>query len=619
MLLHREFEYRWHWRLPAPPEAVWPLVSDTNRFNRDTGLPSVHDAGDRASTLANRRQRLRLIRFGIPLEWEEQPFEWVRPHRFSVLRRYARGPVAQMRVEAQLEPTDGNATRLTYRVSARPRTLLGLLAIPVQVGFLSARSFDRVLRRYGEIAAARAAPAAVAHDRAGRADLATTPRALPRGALDRIEGGRRRLSAEAADAALVDCLTETVLRADDLAVARMRPYAFAHHWGAPRRQTLELFLRATRAGLLDLQWELLCPLCRGAKSSAATLGALETKVHCESCNIDLTANFDRAVELTFRPNPAIRTVEVGDFCIGGPQVTPHVVVQQLLAPGERRTVRPALEQGRHRLRTLELPGARALRVAADGAPEITFRAEPAGWPADEFVIAADPLLHLENSTPREQLLILERTAWSDDAATAAEVMALQCFRDLFSSELLRAGESIAVGSLALLFTDLRESTRLYREIGDAPAFGRVMDHFQVLRAAITEEDGAIVKTIGDAVMAAFRQPVSALRAIVKAQRALAAPPRGERPLFLKAGIHYGPCIAVNLNEHLDYFGSAVNLAARLETLSSGEDIVLSSEARHDSEVSGFLAAGGLHAQPEPARLKGFEAEIQVWRIAPAAR
>ena len=90
-------------------------------------------------------------------------------------------------------------------------------------------------------------------------------------------------------------------------------------------------------------------------------------------------------------------------------------------------------------------------------------------------------LQLKNETDAEQLLILERMEWSDQATTAAEVTALQMFRDLFAAEALRPGEQISVGTLTILFTDLRHSTQLYREIGDATAFGRVMSHFDVLK------------------------------------------------------------------------------------------------------------------------------------------
>ena len=125
---------------------------------------------------------------------------------------------------------------------------------------------------------------------------------------------------------------------------------------------------------------------------------------------------------------------------------------------------------------------------------------------NELRVALTPTLNLENATAQEQLLILERVVWSDQATTAAEVTALQTFRDLFASEALRPGDQISVGSLTILFTDLKSSTQLYREIGDAPAFGLVMDHFDVLKQAIADEGGAVVKTIGDAVMAVFSTP-----------------------------------------------------------------------------------------------------------------
>src|SRR5439155_5493207 len=120
-----------------------------------------------------------------------------------------------------------------------------------------------------------------------------------------------------------------------------------------------------------------------------------------------------------------------------------------------------------------------------------------GWCNGELRLSLRPSLRLENTTDSEQLFILERMAWSDQAATAAEVTALQVFRDLFAHEALRPGDQISVGSLTVLFTDLKDSTRMYREIGDATAFGHVMNHFDILKQVIADEDGALVKTIGD--------------------------------------------------------------------------------------------------------------------------
>ena len=149
----RTFHYRWTYDLPASPEALWPFVSDTNRFNRDTGVPTVEPVGAPDEQGQNGRKRLRLHRLGVAVEWEEMPFEWQRPQRFGVMRRYTRGPVAEMRVLCELETLGEARTRLRYEVWATPRNAIGLAAIPYQIGLLSARRFAQVFRRYADIAA----------------------------------------------------------------------------------------------------------------------------------------------------------------------------------------------------------------------------------------------------------------------------------------------------------------------------------------------------------------------------------------------------------------------------------------------------------------------------------
>jgi class 3 adenylate cyclase len=604
----REYHYRWEWQLRSSPEALWPFVADTNRFNRDAGLPALEQLLGPGERLPNARRSLRLFRFGVPIEWEEEPFEWVYPYRYGVARRYSRGPVAEMRTLAEMTPQPGGGARLVYEVWARPKNLLGHLAIPAQIGILSARSFDKAFRRYDRLAA---------KDRPSSLDIAVADRVIfAPGGRERLSAARAALLSQGAPADLLNLLVELIETADDLALFRLRPYALADYWEKPRRAVLELCLWATRAGLLNFQWDVLCPLCRGAKESGDSLGQIQSRVHCGTCNIDFDVNFDRSVELVFRPNPAIRPAAASSFCVGGPLVTPHIVAQQLIHPGEQRGLPLTLAEGRYRVRALELRGGLSLAAARDGAPEAVVPARETGWPNDELRLSLAPVLHLENTTASDQLFVVERMAWSDQAATAAEVTTLQIFRDLFANEALRPGERISVGSLTILFTDLRDSTRLYRESGDAVAFGRVMTHFDVLRAAIASEDGAVVKTIGDAVMAVFLRPINALHAILKAQRELASPSDGAPPLRLKAGIHTGPCVAVTLNDRLDYFGSTVNLAARLEGLSSAHGgIVISAAVHDDPEIAAWLASGAATAEPFEAELKGFEGErFELWSV-----
>ena len=76
---YKEFHYRWEWQLQYGPELLWPLVADTNRFNKDTGLPPLDREGGKEEPLRNARRRLRFFKLGFKVEWEEEPFEWWSP------------------------------------------------------------------------------------------------------------------------------------------------------------------------------------------------------------------------------------------------------------------------------------------------------------------------------------------------------------------------------------------------------------------------------------------------------------------------------------------------------------------------------------------------------------
>ena len=606
----REHHSRWEFDLKSSPDSLWPFVADTNRFNRDTGIPKL-DLDKAHKRLPNARRKVRFSYFGLPVEWEEQPFEWIRPERFGVERVYSKGPMARLKVLGELTPKADGGTHLTYEIRATPRNVLGVFAIPLQMSFVMAPKLRDAIKKYDELASAGTTT-----------EPSTDSTSQSTFDLQRLASLKQKLIADvetteesAREVAIANRLTDFIEHGDDLAVSSIRAYKLADDWREPRRLVLEVCLRATRVGLLDFQWDLLCPLCRGAGRREHSLKDINSNLHCETCKIDFTVNFDRYVELTFTPNPSVRRVEVPNFCVGSPERTPHVVAQQLMRAGDKRELTLPLEAGNYRLRALELEGSQDITVSPEGETSAQVTVSNNGWSRDALHVNERFSLSLKNETDAEQLLILERMEWSDQATTAAEVTALQMFRDLFAAEALRPGEQISVGTLTILFTDLKHSTQLYREIGDATAFGRVMNHFDVVRQSIAEHEGAVVKTIGDAVMAVFRSAVDGLAAMLAVQRTLAAPPDGSTPLSLKAGLNTGPCIAVTLNDRLDYFGSTVNMAARLEGLSSGVDVIISRSVYEDAKVREFIASEGLSAEEFDMTLKGFESErFELWRV-----
>ncbi|HKG53492.1 MAG TPA: DUF5939 domain-containing protein [Anaerolineales bacterium] len=595
----QEFYFDWHWDLQSSPEAIWPLASDTNRFNRDTGQPEI-EMLDNVKGTKHLRMKLPIIK----VEWEEEPFEWTYPYSFGVLRTYSRGPIDEMRVQVDFDRRAEGGTHVRYQTWMKTNNILAQLAIPFGIGVIAKRRFERVLRVYDRLANKRGSVITLAR-----------PRGLSAKGHERFRSLSETVIQQGTDPSLMTRLEDFLDRSDELSIQRIRPYALADHWEVDRRAVLEMCLRATRAGILDMSWDLLCPSCRGTTEGHTNLGDVHNRSHCDTCQIDFTVNFDHNIEVVFRPNPSVRVVEFdAAFCVGSPQLQPHVVMAQTVSPLHSFPVNLKLETGRYTLRASNAAGSVSLLADPQGLPKSDLRVTSFGWPPEQGHISLLPTLNLINATDADQTFQLERTAWSDQASTAADVTSLQVFRDLFASEVVRPGEEISIGSVTLMFTDLRDSTRLYRKIGDASAFGRVREHFEILEKSIALEGGAIVKTMGDSVMATFRNPVAALRAVWNAQTKIAE--YGEPMLWLKVGLHKGPCIVVNLNDRLDYFGSTVNIAARLPGFSQGGELILSDEIHNDPEIQDFLSQA---AKPHSinyftGNLKGFDEPFTMWRL-----
>ena len=98
-----------------------------------------------------------------------------------------------------------------------------------------------------------------------------------------------------------------------------------------------------------------------------------------------------------------------------------------------------------------------------------------------------------------------------DQVAAKRLLSNQTFRDIYRTDMLDVDQELKITSLTFLFTDLKGSTGLYERVGDLVAYDLVRAHFRLLRI-VASEAGAVVKTIGDAVMATFSTPDRALAA-----------------------------------------------------------------------------------------------------------
>jgi class 3 adenylate cyclase len=587
----------WTWHFDLPPDRLWPVLADTSRFNEAMGLPPyVLEETPQPNGTVLRTGSGKAA--GFTLAWEEKPYEWILNRHFRQARVFTKGPFRRFGPVFDLEP-EGSGSKVSYALEWEPLTWVGRLfgkRLAEQAGGAVGK---RILE----------AAAFVQGDRPTMFDLPAPD--LPAGARERAAALAGAIDGSPYGNGLGRRLTDYVLTGMASDLAHLKPKLLAREFGIAQRPAIEACLAAVRAGLLSMKWDLLCDNCRGAKFSAVALSELPRGAHCASCNIDYDRDFERNVELAFSPAPAIRPLIAGGFCLSGPMATPHVPVQVLLAPGERRTIELDLPPGRYRLRTLH-PG-RAADIEHDSGAFPGLRVTASG--VEAMKPGGAGTITFANEAGFELAALIEDRTWTREALTAPEVVSLQAFRDLFAEATLRPGDEAAVGQVALLFTDLRGSTALYERVGDAAAFNIVREHFAFLASIVRDHDGAVVKTIGDAVMASFGDPADAVKAALAMQARIAefnAAHGADRALAIKLGVHVGASVMVSLNDRLDYFGSTVNMAARLQGQSEGGDIVLSRAVAEDPAVKPLLA--GVPAREESVTLKGFAQPVGFVRV-----
>jgi class 3 adenylate cyclase len=431
---------------------------------------------------------------------------------------------------------------------------------------------------------------------------------------------------------------ETLIRTGpDEALLRINPVRFAAERGLAEREAVDLFLHAALVHLFEMDWALICPVCSDVVANFRSLGAVERHFHCNLCHCDFEAALDEFVAVTFTVHPEARrirfhdpeTLSVEDYTLyrfapegmtkdGVPWVE---VVRKILRAGAR--LRPGEEA------TLAFEAAPGLLLGSDLDSDATFAFQVAGEPTSEArtlpiailpgvcspdrgAIAPGPVtIHLRNASQRAAAFGVlnlppgvehERLKFSP-FLSGKQLLLAPTFRDNFRSELIRAGDGLAVRDVTLLFTDLKGSTALYQRIGDLNAYMLVQRHFERLIDVTASHNGAVNKTIGDAVMAAFPTPADAVSAALAMRSAVEElnGGRAQRDFVLKIGVHRGAAIAVTSNERLDYFGQTVNIAARVQNAAGGDEICLTEEVRQEPGVEGLL---------EPYAVRRAEVELK---------
>jgi len=320
------------------------------------------------------------------------------------------------------------------------------------------------------------------------------------------------------------------------------------------------------------------------------------------------------VELVFRVSPEVRANELQAYCIGGPAHSPHVAAQLRLQPGERRVLALVLADGRHRIRSPELPGVLELDVATEhafsradvviGARLRAVAPSPAGEDARLALEVSESVrlasgaqtLGLRNELDREVTLRVERTASRSDALTAAHAWSIPKFRELFPSETLESGRLVAVGQMSFLVLRVLDHLSLIESRGDMVALAETVRAFDRLQAVAERHQGRLASSGLDTAIAAFERPEDGSRAALALLEALT----DERLVSCSLALHRGPAVTTRIDERMAYYGRTLVRALELSTSAPPRRLVVSSaaiggEAARIEQVAGFSAA--LHPAP----------------------
>jgi class 3 adenylate cyclase len=452
---------------------------------------------------------------------------------------------------------------------------------------------------------------------------------------------------------LLEKLQSLIREGDDYELFRINPLRFASDRGLVENEAIDVFLHGAKLGMFQMEWDLVCPTCGDSVESFRSLNKLNSHFYCTVCDLNSEATLDDFIQVNFTISPEIREIiyhrpdalSIEDYHLkyhfnrnatipGGPRFIDAVpsLVKGLsyVGPGQKKRFEVDAQSGTLTFNNLMQHASVAIPVSgtpASAPQQVTVRLEAGQLvPAQPSVAPGKLLFTVENKTAaKASVMILnippgyeKKRLLFEPFLSGKRLISVQTFRDLFNSEVLQSTEGIGVRDITILFTDLKGSTALYERIGDLKAFSLVHQHFEKLGRVILECSGAFVKTIGDAVMASFLNPLDAVKAGLEMNKEIARFNRAftSRDVILKIGIHKGPCIAVTLNDRLDYFGQTVNTAARVQGLAGAEEVFITEDVFNFNGVKALLR--GYKVFGGKKKLKGIQEEIQVYRIETAA-
>jgi len=572
----KPLEFCWSFKVKANRKVLWTYFSNTSKLNHALGL------GKKNIKEVNGKILVQETINGLRQEWIEEPWSWVENQEILIHRKYNHGFARFFRVIYKFLATENpNETQVIIYFGIIPKNILWRTLLTIGIGNIKKRfaSLLTDIEDSGRNSAQESeqksskSPTNVLPLNAGLRTLEL--REFKPDFEERLTQIKIDLLKRNIPETTIDRLYDFIRNGDTEDLFRIRLAPLARMWNIKKREMLKAGLHATRLGLFNLSWDVVCPHCRGVRYSATALGYVKSKGNCDVCQIDFQTDSPNSLEVTFSLHRSIGQVPEVLYCVAEASKKPHIKVQQVLVSGEKTKIALSLNEANYRLRTIGKQAKETLiNVSADN-PACNIVWNPSVSSPSEFLVSRDLEITLINSGPDTETFILEELRWFPEITRPKDLFGIQEFRDLFSEEHLAVDVKLDIGEQVILFTDIVGSTKFYETSGDAKAFAEVRRHFKTVCHEISESNGVLVKTVGDAVMAAFARPEDGLKAALNILKQFPGTTNSASPLRLRISMHIGTVIAVPYNTGIDYFGRVVNFAAKLQACAESSEIALS--------------------------------------------
>ncbi len=553
LLEEEKLDFLWYFNLKSRPEELWDYLSDTSATNKALGLPPMEFREENGKLYG------KSINAGILLEWEEPPWQWEYGKYIKNQRIYSKGFAKYVRAMYLFDYDDNlKQTNLYIYFGWIPRNVSGKILLKIAMPKIQ-KKYGTYLKKLDEMIQQKRINEILRFDQ--------NPEIIKK-TLEKIYSLYEELDDDSLKKYYKD-IWQYLLKQNNDFLYRIRIKKIAKDLNINFFKVLEFFLKSTQKGFFVLTYDIVCPHCKGVRRELKNLGEIPESDYCEVCKIDFDSTTFNNIEISFKIHPSVLKIEKQFYCAAEPAKKPHILLQKIIPPNTSTEIELNFPFKVYRLRWLGEKKYVIIEINENGSKNLMI---------NEFfddnnlhkALSYNSIINVKNHSNEEKEIILEYFKDDELILRPYELFNFQEYRDLFSENVLSTKIKLDIGIQYLMFIDMSSSTKMYLEKGDDIAFSIVKKFFEINYSFIKKNYGAVVKTMGDSIFASFPNEELLLQCAMEIWYFF----NSYKDIKIKIVLNKGKVLAVNLNTGIDYFGTPVNILAKMEKYLKEQEIAI---------------------------------------------